>query len=707
MNNSIFSVLQRIGRAFMLPIALLPIAGLFLGVGASFTNDAMINAYHLSGVIGKGTFIYGILNVIKSAGVVIFDNLPIIFAIGVSIGMAKSEKAAAALAGAVSFFVMHSSISAMLTAFGTKAMDGATCSVLGITSLQMGVFGGILAGLGTAWLHNRFYKIELPQMFSFFGGTRFVPIISSICFLVVGIVMFYVWPVIQSGIHALGGLVLNSGYAGTFIYGVIERALIPFGLHHVFYLPFWQTGVGGTMVIDGEVVKGAQNIFFQHLASPSTVRFDVNSTRFMTGKFPFMMFGLPGAALAMYVCAKEENKKVVGGLLFSAALTSFVTGITEPIEFTFLFVAPVLYVIHCILAGLSFMLMHIFEVCVGMTFSGGFIDFLLFGIMQGHDKTNWMGMLPVGLAYFAVYFFLFRFLINKMGLKTPGREDEGEEVRLYGKADIEIKNNEKVSGISDLRSKNILKGLGGKSNIEYLDSCATRLRVTVLDSSKADRELLKRTGASGVIINGKGVQVIYGPEVTVIKSKLEEYMEGLSDSDSEEEPEHNEETDEKPATPSDSVKDAGEDTVFMPLNGEIIPLEKVSDEAFSQGMMGKGFAVIPSEGKVFAPFDGTAETVFETKHAYGLVSEKGLELLIHIGIDTVKLEGKHFDAKIKDGDKIRKGDLIAEFDIDEIRKAGFSLETPVIVTNGLEDAEPEIMKTGVAEAKEPVMRAGF
>ena len=393
MKDKIFGVLQRVGRSFMLPIAILPVAGLLLGFGGSFTNETMLETYHLIGLMGPRTVFHAIFEVMSEAGNIVFANLPIIFAMGVAIGMAKKEKEVAALAAAISFFVMHASISAMINLNGgaDKMLSGATTDVCGITSLQMGVFGGILVGLGVAALHNKYYKIQLPQVLSFFGGTRFVPIISALVYTGVGIVMFFVWPVIQSGIYAVGNLVLNSGYAGTWVYGFMERLLIPFGLHHVFYLPFWQTGLGGTMEVGGKVIEGAQNIFFAQLADPSTTKFAVSATRFMSGKFPLMIFGLPGAALAMYKAAKPENKKVVGGLLLSAALTSMLTGITEPLEFTFLFVAPALYGVHCVLAGAAYMLMHIFKVGVGMTFSGGLIDMFLFGILQGNRRPTGSG----------------------------------------------------------------------------------------------------------------------------------------------------------------------------------------------------------------------------------------------------------------------------------------------------------------------------
>lgn len=531
-----FSVLQRVGRAFMLPIALLPIAGLLLGVGASFTNTTMLETYNLMGIMGPGTFLYSVFTLLSSVGTVIFDNLPILFAMGVALGMAENEKATATLSAAIAFFVMHKTINALLLITGKLEpgvmQEGTIANVVGIDSLQMGVFGGIIVGLGVAYLNNRFYKIRLPNVISFFGGTRFVPIISTLAYVLVGVLMFFVWPFIQSGIFALGDLVLRSGYAGTLIYGFIERILIPFGLHHVFYLPFWQTGVGGSMLIDGVMVYGAQNIFFAELASPTTTAFSVSATRFMSGKFPFMIFGLPGAALAMYTCAKDTKKKVAGGLLLSAALTAMLTGITEPIEFTFLFVAPILYVIHSVLAGLSYMLMHILGVGVGMTFSGGIIDLTLFGILQGNAKTNWIMIPLVGIAYFIIYFFLFRFLILKRNFATPGREDDAEETKLYTRADYNAKKDGEVSvnnkkSDTNSTSKLILEGLGGKENIVSLDCCATRLRVSVKNGEIVQDSLLKQSGAAGVIKKGTGIQVVYGPQVAVIKSELEDYLKTL------------------------------------------------------------------------------------------------------------------------------------------------------------------------------------
>ena len=681
MKDKIFGVLQRVGRSFMLPIALLPVAGLLLGIGSSFTNETMLAAYGLNSVIHPGTLIYTILDVMSQTGSAVFNNLALLFAMGVAIGMARKEKEVAALSGAVAYIIMNTAIQAMINAAGgVEAMPAnSTTTMLGITTLQMGVFGGIVVGLGVAALHNKFYKIELPQVLAFFGGTRFVPIISSIVYLVVGIAMFYIWPVVQSGIAALGALVLASGYAGTFIYGLLERALIPFGLHHVFYMPFWQTAVGGTAIIDGVTVTGAQNIFFAELASKSTTVFSVSATRFMAGKFPFMMFGLPGAALAMYQCAKPEKKKAAGGLLLSAALTAFLTGITEPLEFTFIFVALPMYAVHCVLAGLSFMLMHILNVGVGMTFSGGLIDLVLFGVMQGNAKTHWIWVVVVGAVYFVLYYIIFRFMISKFDYKTPGRDD-AEEVKLYTRADVNARS--AASGSTapagdDPVSALIVEGLGGAANLSDVDCCATRLRCTVKDAALVRQDVLKASGASGVICKGNGVQVVYGPKVAVIKAKLEDYLETAPKT-----PAAAAAAAPAPAAAPAAPAAAAKDTVLAAcLTGTVVPLADVKDEAFASGALGDGIAIEPTDGELVAPADGEISSTFETHHAVGMTTADGAELLMHIGIDTVKLGGKHFTYLVNEGDKVKKGQPLIRFELEAIKAEGYPVTTPLIVCN--------------------------
>ena len=695
MKDQIFGVLQRVGRSFMLPIAVLPVAGLLLGIGSSFTNATMIDTYGLQAILGEGTILNMFLTVLSKAGSALFDNLPMIFAVGCAIGMAKKEKEVAALSAVIAYFTMNAAVNAMLVNSGQILDDGSIAdfviqgtitSSVGIQTLQMGVFGGIIVGLGVAALHNRFYTIELPSALAFFSGSRFVPIISTVVYVLVGIGMFFVWPVVQNGIYALGGLVTGTGYLGTLIFGIIKRALIPFGLHHVFYLPFWQTGVGGSMEVAGKMIEGGQNIFFAQLADPSTVHFSADACRYFSGEFIFMIFGLPGAALAMYQTAKPEKKKQAGGLLLSAALACMATGITEPLEFSFLFVAPMLFVVQVILAGAAYMIAHILNIAVGLTFSGGLLDLFLFGILQGNAKTSWLRIIPVGIIYFLLYYGIFKFLILKFDLKTPGREDEDVETKLYTKADY---NAAKESGVKGAEvSALITAGLGGKSNIEDVDCCATRLRCTIKEPAKVEEALLKQSGSRGVILKGKGIQVIYGPQVAVLKTNLEAFLQtaaadqvkpedftGISGKT------NDENTNTEATVEKKEEKQISEKVIKSPMNGTVIPLSEVPDAVFSSEMLGKGFGVEPSEGKAYAPVDGEVTTVFDTKHALGLMSKNGVELLIHIGMDTVKLNGRGFDVKVKAGDQVKAGDLLAEFDMDLIKSEGYPVTTAVVITN--------------------------
>lgn len=707
MKDKIFGVLQRVGRSFMLPIAILPVAGLLLGIGGSFSNETMLSTYGLLDVMGPGTVFNMIFQIMSAAGNIVFANLPIIFAMGVAIGMAKKEKDVAALSAVVAFFIMHASIGALITINGgpENMLDGATASVCGITSLQMGVFGGIIVGLGVAALHNKFYKIELPQVLSFFGGTRFVPIVSALVYTAVGILMFFVWPVIQKGIYGVGDVVLNSGYAGTWVYGFMERLLIPFGLHHVFYLPFWQTAVGGTLEVAGQTIEGAQNIFFAQLSDPTVEHFAVSATRFMSGKFPLMIFGLPGAALAMYKTSKSEKKQAVAGLLMSAALTSMLTGITEPLEFTFLFVAPLLYGIHCVLAGCAYMLMHIFEVGVGMTFSGGVIDLFLFGILQGASKTNWIWVVVVGVFYFVVYYFLFAFLIQKMDLKTPGRDDS-EEVKLYRRSDVEAKkNSQTAAGEEDELSETICHGLGGKKNISDVDCCATRLRCTVFKAELVNDALLKSTGASGVVHKGNGVQIIYGPRVTVIKSNLEDYLETAPNEEyTAGDVKETAAREQKETTGANVVKTV---IISSPVTGTAADLSEAPDEAFAGRMMGDGAVVTPKDSIVRAPEDGEVCFVFETKHAVGFMTDTGLSILIHMGIDTVALNGQGFEVLVENGQKVKKGDPMLKLDLDYLKANAPSLASPVLCTELEENQKIRLLKEGNITAGEALFAVDF
>ena len=711
MKDKIFGVLQRVGRSFMLPIAVLPVAGLLLGIGSSFTNETTIATYDLQGILGNGTVLHALLMIMSKAGNVIFDNLPIIFAVGVAIGMAKAEKEVAALSAMISFFVMHASINAVLLlagkvlADGTIAPDvleGTIASVCGIQTLQMGVFGGILVGLGVAALHNRFYKIELPNALSFFGGSRFVPIISTVTYVGIGILMYFIWPAVQNGIFALGGLVTGTGYFGTLIFGIIKRALIPFGLHHVFYMPFWQTAVGGTMMVDGNLIQGGQNIFFAQLASSDVTHFSADATRYFSGEFIFMIFGLPGAALAMYRCAKPEKKKAAGGLLLSAALACMFTGITEPIEFSFLFVAPMLFAVQVILAGSAYMVAHILNIAVGLTFSGGLLDLVIFGVLQGNAKTSWLRIIPAGVVYFLLYYVLFSFLIKKFDLKTPGREDDDEETKLYTKADVNARRTEAKEGEScsqaenskDSRSAAIAMGMGGRNNITSVDCCATRLRCSIADSSLVDEKLLKSTGAVGVIVKGQGIQIIYGPQVTVIKSELEAYLAEEHEEDTAEATDGAENMGTKVTAETEASVNLAESKniaenvhkLYSPFQGVLKPITEAPDEAFASKAMGDGYLVMPENGAVVAPEDGEVMFVFPSKHAIGLKAADGTEYLLHIGVDTVKLNGEGFTVFVSDGQKIKKGEKLMEFDPAYIREHAVS-DACIVIFTGLTEGE--------------------
>lgn len=508
--NNFFEKAQQFGKSFMLPIAVLPAAGLLLGIGGALSNPNTVSAYPFLDI----GWLQAIFTIMSSAGSIVFSNLPIIFAAGVAIGLARSDKGTAGLAAMIGYFVMNSSINALLSITGDLAENNLAGAgqgmAVGIQTLETGVFGGIVIGIVAALLHNRYNKIQLPQVLGFFGGSRFIPIIVSFTSILVGVVLFIVWPYFQLLINQLGSLVTSTGTIGTLLYGFILRMLGPMGLHHIFYLPFWQTALGGSMEIGGQIINGTQNIFFAQLADQETVKYYEGVSRFMSGRFITMMFGLPGAALAIYHCAKPKNKKIVAGILLSAALTSFLTGITEPLEFSFLFVAPLLYFVHAMFDGLAFMMADIFSITIGQTFSGGFIDFILFGILQGMDKTNWIYVIVVGIPWFFLYYFSFKFLIKRKNFKVLGREDDEKSVTQV---------------ITTDRAKTIVDGLGGAANIDVVDCCATRLRVTVKDNLIINDDLIKQTGSKGIVKKGNGIQVIYGPQVTIIKNEIEEYLE--------------------------------------------------------------------------------------------------------------------------------------------------------------------------------------
>ncbi|OMH96872.1 glucose-specific PTS transporter subunit IIBC [Staphylococcus argenteus] len=656
MRKKIFGQLQRIGKALMLPVAILPAAGLLLAIGTAMQGESL---QHYLPFIQNGG-VQTVAKLMTGAGGIIFDNLPMIFALGVAIGLAGGD-GVAAIAAFVGYIIMNKTMGDFLQVTPKNIGDPASgyASILGIPTLQTGVFGGIIIGALAAWCYNKFYNINLPSYLGFFAGKRFVPIMMATTSFILAFPMALIWPTIQSGLNAFstGLLDSNTGVA-VFLFGFIKRLLIPFGLHHIFHAPFWFE-FGSWKNAAGDIIHGDQRIFIEQIREGA----HLTAGKFMQGEFPVMMFGLPAAALAIYHTAKPENKKVVAGLMGSAALTSFLTGITEPLEFSFLFVAPLLFFIHAVLDGLSFLTLYLLDVHLGYTFSGGFIDYFLLGVLP--NKTQWWLVIPVGLVYAVIYYFVFRFLIVKLKYKTPGREDKQSQAATASATELPYA---------------VLEAMGGKANIKHLDACITRLRVEVNDKSKVDIPGLKDLGASGVLEVGNNMQAIFGPKSDQIKHEMQQIMNG--------------QVVENPTTMEDDKDETvvvAEDKsatselshiVHAPLTGEVTPLSEVPDQVFSEKMMGDGIAIKPSQGEVRAPFNGKVQMIFPTKHAIGLVSDSGLELLIHIGLDTVKLNGEGFTLHVEEGQEVKQGDLLISFDLDYIRNNAKSDITPIIVTQG-------------------------
>lgn len=657
-----FGQLQRVGKALMLPVAILPAAGILLALGNAMHNEQLVS---LAPWLKHEVFVI-LSTIMESAGQVVFDNLPLLFAVGTALGLAGDD-GVAALAALVGYLIMNATIGKVMHisidqifsfADGAKTLSQANklpqhALILGIPTLQTGVFGGIIMGALAAWCYNKFYNITLPQFLGFFAGKRFVPIVTSLVAIVTGVVLAFVWPPIQEGLNDLSNFLLNKNLVlTTFIFGIIERSLIPFGLHHIFYAPFWFE-FGSYVNQAGEVVRGDQRIWMAQMKDG--VEFTAGA--FTTGKYPFMMFGLPAAAYAIYRQARPERKKIVGGLMLSAALTSFLTGITEPLEFSFLFVAPILYVLHVLLAGTSFLVMHLLDVKIGMTFSGGFIDYILYGLLNW-DRTHALYVIPVGIVYAIIYYFLFTFVIKHMNLKTPGREDEVAETRDTSVERLPF---------------DVLDAMGGKDNVKHLDACITRLRVEVLDKAKVDVNALKELGAAGVLEVGNNMQAIFGPKSDQIKHDMALIMKGEITS-----PSQTTVSEEDEAVHIDGSRSV---TIVAPCDGEVIPLSEVPDQVFSGGMMGDGVGFIPRQSEIVAPFHGKVKALFPTKHAIGIESTDGVELLIHIGIDTVKLNGEGFESFVKVGDEVAEGQLLMKVDLEYLQQHAPSIVTPMIVTN--------------------------
>ncbi|SDM88204.1 PTS system D-glucose-specific IIA component, Glc family /PTS system D-glucose-specific IIB component, Glc family /PTS system D-glucose-specific IIC component, Glc family [Fictibacillus solisalsi] len=673
--KQIFGVLQRVGKALMLPVAILPAAGLLLAFGNAFKNPALLDKIPAL----KAGWFQLVASVMENSGNIVFSNLSLLFAVGVAVGLAGGE-GVAGLAAIIGYLIMNVTMGTLKGITPDMIKDSPEfANVLGIPTLQTGVFGGIIVGILASYLYKRFYKIELPPYLGFFAGKRFVPIITAVSSLVLGIIMIGVWPYAQNGLNSFSHFMLDSNRTlAAFVFGVIERSLIPFGLHHIFYSPFWFE-FGQYTDKAGDIIRGDQKIFFAQIKDGAPL----TAGTFMTGKFPFMMFGLPAAALAMYHEARPEHKKVVAGIMGSAALTSFLTGITEPLEFTFLFVAPVLFGIHAIFAGLSFMTMQLLNVKIGMTFSGGVIDYLLFGVLPG--RTAWWLVIPVGLVLAVIYYFGFRFAIRKWDLKTPGREV----------VDDEVETNVSASNEGSLAA-NILEGLGGKGNIRDLDACITRLRVAVNDAKNVDKDRLKKLGASGVLEMGNNIQAIFGTRSDTLKSEIKDIMDGKVVATSKEPLTEKQEME----VPAPAVAER----FVSPLEGKIMPITEVPDQVFSGKMMGDGFAVEPSDGTVVSPVNGKIINVFPTKHAIGIESDGGREILVHFGIDTVKLKGEGFELFVNEGDIIEQGQELMKVNLDFVKGNAPSVITPIVFTNLAEGESIHLEKTGnVSKGEENII----
>lgn len=661
---------QELGKTFMLPVALMAFMGLLLGLGSSFSSPTTIDAFPFLG----NSILQVVFKYMSAIGGFAFNNLAVMFAMAIPLGLAKKEKGVAAFSGFVGYMVMNLAINFYLGLTNqladADAMQKAGQSlVLGVQTIEMGVLGGIITGIIVYNLNKKYCTIQLPDSFAFFGGARFVPIITSLVMAVVGIILPIIWPVFAFLINGVGALIHGAGPFGPMLFFSGERLLLPFGLHHILVATIRFTQAGGTMLIDGHQVSGALNIFYSELQNHLPISH--SATQFLSqGKMPTFMFGLPGAALAMYHTAKPENRAKIKGLLISGFIATFITGITEPIEFLFLFISPFLWLFHVFMTGFGALVVSLLGVNIGNT-DGGVLDFLIFGVMQG-TQTKWYLIPIVGIFWFLAYYFTFKKFILWRDLRTPGREVATEPE--YTDAEIRTSGN---AGGYDIPG--ILKALGGKSNIVTLDNCITRLRLIVKDGSIINDEELQKLGALGVVhLDDTSVQVIIGTKVTTVRNGLDALLEGA-------EPE------------------AKKFQIGAPLAGKAVPLTEVPDAVFSTGMIGQGAAIQPTDGQVVSPVDGMVTTVFPTKHAIGIKATNGMEILIHLGIDTVKLDGKPFETKVAVDEQVKVGDLLATADWQMVADAGLATVTPVVVTNFAEYTNVGMIAKGMVEKNTPII----
>ena len=645
----------QLGQAFMLPIAILPVAGLLLGLGGALTNDAAVSAFPVLNQV----WLQNTLKIMNFAGNAVFSNLALIFSIGLAVGLAKGDKGTAGLAGGVAYLVYTATISGLLQLFNPK------------NTIDTGVLGAIVIGSVVAYLHNHYRKIQLPQFLGFFGGSRFVPIISAIAAIVIGAIFYLIWPPIQGWLTTAGHAIAAMGSFGSFLYGFLLRLTGAVGLHHTIYPMFWYTALGGTAEVAGKTVVGAQNIFFAQLADPNFHGLFTYGTRFFAGRFATMMFGLPGAALAMYLCLPKANRKKDGGLYLSGGLTSFLTGITEPLEYSFLFVAPWLYLIHSFLDGCSFYLADIMNIRIGNSFSGGLIDYLLFGVLQGKDKTNWPNVLIIGVIWFFLYFFVFTFCIKKFHVNIPGMQTEVDD-------DVE-KTDYKSGNVTSLHteSEQIIAALGGAENINTISACATRLRISLNDNSQVNESVFKKLGSPGVLKVAGGLQIIFGGKADLYSQEINDLLAH---------PQRKNETTTSHDAEDNTVSENNKMTIDFtaPVNGKFKSLVDVDDAVFSKKMMGEGFAIEPTDQHIFSPVEGEVVSIFKTKHAIGLKTKDGLEVLLHMGIDTVDLAGKPFTIKVKEGEKVSPKTELAEVDLEQIKASGKKPTIITVITNSID-----------------------
>lgn len=661
---------QELGKTFMLPVALMAFMGLLLGLGSSFSSPTTIDAFPFLG----NSILQVVFKYMSAIGGFAFNNLAVMFAMAIPLGLAKKEKGVAAFSGFVGYMVMNLAINFYLGLTNqladADAMQKAGQSlVLGVQTIEMGVLGGIITGIIVYNLNKKYCTIQLPDSFAFFGGARFVPIITSLVMAVVGIILPIIWPIFAFLINGVGALIHGAGPFGPMLFFSGERLLLPFGLHHILVATIRFTQAGGTMLIDGHQVSGALNIFYSELQNHLPISH--SATQFLSqGKMPTFMFGLPGAALAMYHTAKPENRAKIKGLLISGFIATFITGITEPIEFLFLFISPFLWLFHVFMTGFGALVVSLLGVNIGNT-DGGVLDFLIFGVMQG-TQTKWYLIPIVGIFWFLAYYFTFKKFILWRDLKTPGREVATEPE--YTDAEIRTSGN---AGGYDIPG--ILKALGGKSNIVTLDNCITRLRLIVKDGSIINDEELQKLGALGVVhLDDTSVQVIIGTKVTTVRNGLDALLEG-------------------------GEPEAKKFQIGAPLTGKAVPLTEVPDAVFSTGMIGQGAAIQPTDGQVVSPVDGVVTTVFPTKHAIGIKATNGMEILIHLGIDTVKLDGKPFETKVAVDEQVKVGDLLATADWQMVADAGLATVTPVVVTNFAEYTNVGMIAKGMVEKNTPII----